>query len=108
MQYSYEENSDYTGSTGFEAGSKNNDNICQIESEKVNQPFVFYDYRGNRCGRANCFYDSEGNCVSWGDGFYDGEGYRNWGDNYYDSRGYFRSWGECFYDTKGNIVYLNQ
>lgn len=68
-------NSDNTGSTGFEVGSFNNDAICQIKFDKVDQPFVFYDYKGNRCGSGDCFYDSKGNRVSCGNGFYDGKGY---------------------------------
>lgn len=75
-------------------------------TDQIEQPFSFYDYNGERCGRGDCFYDSEGNCVSWGDGFCDGKGYqRDWGDDYYDALGYFRSWGDCFYDTQGNLVY---
>lgn len=101
--------SDNTRSSSYGGGLNNtSDTGIQSISDKIEQPFVFYDYNGDRCGRGDCFYDSEGNCVSWGDGFYDGKGYyRNWGDNYYDSRGYFRHWGSCFYDTKGNLVYPN-
>ena len=76
-------NSDNTGSAGYEVESVNTytDNICQIEFEKVDQPFVFYDYSGDRCGRDDCFCDSKGEHRCWGDGFYDGKGYyRKWGD----------------------------
>lgn len=95
--------SGYSGGAGYTPSDEN-----QSISDKVEQPFAFYDYNGDRCGRGDCFYDSEGNCVSWGEGFCDGKGYqRNWGDDYYDSQGCYRSWGSCFYDTKGNLVYPN-
>lgn len=78
----------------------------QINFDRPEHPFVFYDNQGNRCGRGSSFYDSKGEFCSWGMGFHDGKGYyRQWGESYYDARGYFRSWGECFYDARGNLVY---
>lgn len=97
-----------SSSTGYGAGVGHSYTAesYQIEFDKVENSFVFYDYNGNRCGKGDCFYDSKGYCRSWGDGFYDAEGnYCNWGDCYYDACGYFRSWGDCFYDTQGNLVY---
>lgn len=98
-------------STGYVESSNctySNDEY-QVKLDKIEHPFVFYDYNGNRCGRGDCFYDSKGCRRSWGDGFYDAEGnYCDWGDSYYDAHGYFRSWGDCFYDTKGNLVYPDE
>lgn len=99
-----------SGSGGYEGGSNSTyaDETSQIKFDKPKQPFVFYDYNGDRRGRGDCFYDSKGYRRSWGDGFYDGKGYyRSWGESYYDACGYFRSWGDCFYDTQGNLVYPN-
>lgn len=44
-------NSDNTGSTGVEVGSVNNNDIYQNKFDKIEHPFVFYDYSGDRCGR---------------------------------------------------------
>jgi hypothetical protein len=96
-----------SGGTG-ESSSKYPNELPKLQFNKPEQPFVFYDYNGDRHGRGDCFQDSKGYYRSWGDDFYDGKGYyRSWGENYYDIRGYFRSWGDCFYDTQGNLVYPN-
>ncbi len=103
--------SSYGGSNGRNSGESSEmqfteSNQFRITTEKIKQPFLFYDSNGDCRGRGDCFYDSKGYFRSWGDGFYDGKGiYRNWGENYYDACGYFRSWGDCFYDAKGNLIY---
>lgn len=105
----FDSSSGTNGSRGEEdkgSGSSYTNKMTHINFDKPEQPFVFYDYNGDRRGRGDCFYDSKGCRRSWGDGFYDGKGFfRNWGESYYDSHGYFRSWGDCFYDTQGNLVY---
>lgn len=95
---------------GYRGSSNHTDSSepLQINFEKPEHPFAFYDNHGNLCGRGSSFYDSKGERCSWGGGFHDGKGcYRQWGESYYDAKGYFRSWGECFYDAKGNLVYPN-
>ena len=99
---------DYSSSEYTDYSDSSCDREFQTEINKVEHPFVFYDFSGNRCGRGSCFYDSKGIRRSWGEGFYDAKGYyRNWGDGFYDSQGYYRNWGDCFYDTQGNLVYPN-
>lgn len=102
------DSSEGSGGGGYGGGSSSKESAdpFQIDFNKPERPFVFYDSHGDRCGRGSSFYDSKGEFCIWGGGFHDGKGcYRQWGESYYDAHGYFRSWGECFYDARGNLVY---
>jgi len=62
-----DDDSDSPGTGGGSGGGAHISKKEQIEFDKPEHTFVFYDSQGDRCGRGDCFYDNQGYRRSWGD-----------------------------------------